>query len=77
MWREHKAFILAPPHPKQTKKILEGWQLFLLLKRTKVECTFDYLKEHMLLETSSPRSVEGYALRYTRTLLAYQLMWGF
>jgi hypothetical protein len=77
MWREHQTYILAPPHPKQTKKVLASWQLFLLRKRTKVECTFDYLKEHLLLETSFPRSVEGYALHYTRTLLAYQLMWGF
>lgn len=77
MWREHRAYILAPPHPKQNKQILEQWQLLLLRKRTKVECTFDYLKEHMLLETSFPRSVEGYALHYTRVLLAYQLGWGF
>jgi hypothetical protein len=77
MWREHRAYILAPPHPKQDKKLLEAWQLLLLHKRTKVECTFDYLKEHLLLETSFPRSVQGYALHYTRVLLAYQLMWGF
>jgi Transposase DDE domain len=77
MWREHHAYILAPPHPKQNKKLMEEWQLLLLHKRAKVECTFDYLKEHLLLETSFPRSVQGYALHYTRVLLAYQLMWGF
>jgi transposase len=77
MWRKHQAFILAPPHYKQNKKVLQQWQLLLLRKRTKIECTFDYLKEHLLLETSFPRSVEGYALHYIRTLLAYQLMWGF
>ncbi len=77
MWREHKAYILAPPHYKQKQKVLQQWQLFLLQKRTKVECAFDYLKEHMLLETSFPRSVQGYALHYIRVLLAYQLMWGF
>ncbi len=77
MWQEHHAYILAPPHPKQDKKLLEQWQLLLLRKRTKIECTFDYLKEHLLLGTSFPRSVEGYALHYTRVLLAYQLMWGF
>jgi hypothetical protein len=77
MWREHKAYILAPPHPKQNKKILKQWQHLLLQKRTKIECTFDYLKEHLLLETSFPRSIEGYALHYIRTLLAYQLMRGF
>lgn len=77
MWREHRAYILAPPHPKQNKKLLEQWQPLLLRHRTKVECTFDYLKEHLLLDTSFPRSVQGYALHYVRVLLAHQLMWGF
>lgn len=77
MWREHRAYILAPPHPKQNKQLAETWQLFLLHKRAKAECTFDYLKEHLLLETSFPRSVQGYALHYTRVLLAYQMLWGF
>jgi transposase len=77
MWREHKTYILAPPHYKQNKKVLQQWQLLLLHKRTKIECTFDYLKQHLFLETSFPRSIQGYALHYTRTLLAYQLMWGF
>lgn len=77
MWREHKAYILAPPHYKQNKKILQDWQLLLLHKRTRIECTFDYLKQHLFLETSFPRSIQGYALHYVRTLLAYQLMWGF
>lgn len=74
MWREHRAYILALSHPKQNKKLLQEWQLFLLHKRTKAECTFDYLKERLFLETSFPRSVEGYALHYIRVLLAYQLM---
>jgi hypothetical protein len=56
---------------------MEAWQLPLLHKRVKVARTFDYLKEHLLLETSFPRSVQGYALHYIRVLLAYQLMWGF
>jgi hypothetical protein len=77
MWRKHHAHILAPPHYKQNKKLLQQWQLLLLHKRTKIECTFDYLKEHLLLETSFPRSINGYAVHYIRTLLAYQLGWGF
>lgn len=77
MWREHRAYILAPPHPKQNKKLLAEWQRLLLRKRTKIECTFDYLKEHLLLETSFPRSVNGYAVHYVRVLTAYQLMRGF
>lgn len=73
MWREHKAYVLAPPHPKQNKKLMTEWQHLLLRKRTKVECTFDYLKEHLLLETSFPRSVNGYAVHYVRILLSYQM----
>lgn len=77
MWRKHGCFILSPPHPKQKKKILARWQLTLLRARPKIECVFDYLKEHLLLESSFPRSVNGYAVHYIRTLLAYQMMWGF
>lgn len=77
MWREHQAYVLSPPHPKQTKKILASWQLTLLRARPRIECVFDYLKEHLLLVTSFPRSVNGYAVHYVRILLAYQLMWGF
>jgi hypothetical protein len=77
MWREHGTYILSPPHPKQKKKLLHQWQLLLLQARPKIECTFDYLKEHMLLVTSFPRSVAGYAVHYIRVLLSYQLAWGF
>ncbi len=77
MWREHHAYVLAPPHPKQKKKILAHWQLTLLRARPRIECVFDYLKEHLLLVSSFPRSVDGYAVHYIRTLLAYQMMWGF
>lgn len=77
MRQEHGTYILSPPHPKQKKKLLQRWQLLLLQARPKIECTFDYLKEHMLLVTSFPRSVHGYAVHYIRILLSYQLMWGF
>lgn len=77
MWREHQAYILSPPHPRQTKQCLEQWQLLLLRARPKIECTFDYLKEHLLLVTSFPRTVHGYAVHYIRVLLSYQLAWGF
>ncbi len=77
MWRQHKAYILAPPHPKQAKQLLATWQHLLLRKRVKIECTFDFLKQHLLLETSFPRSVNGYAVHYLRVLLSYQLGWGF
>lgn len=77
MCREHRTYILAPPHPKQKKKLLHRWQLLLLRARLKIECTFDYLKQHMLLVTSFPRSVAGYAVHHVRVLLSYQLVWGF
>jgi hypothetical protein len=76
MWREHGCFILTPPHPTQKKKILAKWQLTLLHARPKIECVFDYLKQHLHLQTSFPRSVQGYALHYVRTILAYQLLRG-
>lgn len=77
MWREHRTYILSPPHPTQKKKLLHQWQVLLLQARPKIECTFDYLKQHMLLVTSFPRSVAGYAVHYIRVLLSYQLAWGF
>jgi len=77
MWGKHQTYILSPPHPKQKKKILARWQLTLLQARPRIECVFDYLKQHMHLQSSFPRSVHGYAVHYVRILLAYQLMWGF
>lgn len=76
MWREHGCFILSPPHPTQKKQLSATWQIALLHARPKIEAVFDYLKEHLLLVTSFPRSVNGYAVHYVRTLLAYQLVRG-
>ena len=74
MWREHGCFILSPPHPSQKKGLSAQWQLTLLHVRLKIECVFDYLKEHLSMVTSFPRSVNGYAVHYLGTLLAYQMM---
>jgi transposase len=74
MWQEHGCYILSPPHPSQQKGLFTKWQLALLQARPKIECLFDYLKEHLLLVTSFPRSVNGYAVHYIRTILAYQLL---
>ncbi len=65
--------IIAPPHPKQKKKLLTQWQLLLLKYRPKIESVFDYLKEHCHLVSSFPRSLTGYLFHYLRILLAYQL----
>lgn len=67
-------FILTPPHYKQQKQVMTESQRKLLRRRPKVETVFDYLKEHLHLQTSFPRSVQGYALHYTRILLGYQLL---
>lgn len=74
LWEEQGVLVIAPPHPKQKKKILAGWQLFLLRARPKIESVFDYLKNHLGLVTSFPRSAAGYLFHYLRILLAYQLM---
>jgi hypothetical protein len=72
LWKEKGVFLLAPPHPKQKKKILSPWQHLLLQMRPKVESMFDILKEHMHLVTSFPRSIMGYLLHYLRILVGYQ-----
>ena len=74
MWRRYGTVIIAPPHPKQKKKIAVPWQISLLNIRSKIESVFDYLKEHMNLVTSFARSVNGYLLHYVRILLGYQIM---
>ena len=66
-------FILAPPHPKQKKKLISQWQHLLLKARPKIETMFDYLKEHLYLVSSFPRSIMGYLFHYLRVLLAYQM----
>lgn len=76
MWEKLGCFVLAPPHPKQDKKVAADWQMALLKIRTRIECLFDYLKEHLHMVTSFPRSVNGYLLNYLRTLLTYQVMIG-
>ena len=76
IWQKHGCFILAPPHFKQSKKVATKWQLAFLKIRPKVESVFDYLKEHLHIVTSFPRSLNGYLLNYLRNLLAYQVMVG-
>lgn len=73
MWKEHHCFVLAPPHPKQKQKLTSKAQVALLRAREKIECVFDYLKNHLNLVTSFPRSINGYLLNYLRNLLGYQI----
>lgn len=74
MWRRYQTIIIAPPHPKQKKQIATQLQIKLLERRSKIECVFDYLKEHLHLVSSFPRSIYGYLVHYIRILLSYQLM---
>ena len=67
-------YILTPPHYKQRRQILTKSQWKLLKRRPKIETVFDYLKQHLHLQTSFPRSMQGYALHYLRILLGYQLL---
>lgn len=74
IWERYGTVIVAPPHPAQKKKLLTHWQYLLLRWRSKIESVFDYLKEHLHLVTSFPRSITGYLFHYVRILLAYQLL---
>jgi len=74
LWEENNSFVLAYPHPKQRTKLITKWQHLLLRARPKIECVFDYLKNHLSLVSSFPRSVNGYFFNYLRNLLAYQFM---
>lgn len=73
LWQERGVFILAPPHPKQNKKVMTWWQKVLLEARPRIESVWDILKEHRHLITSCPRSILGYLFHYLRILLTYQL----
>lgn len=77
VWETYGTVIIAPPWPKQKRKVAAPWQTQLLSFRSKIESVFDYLKEHLNLVSSFPRSVSGYVLHYVRILLAYQIAVGF
>lgn len=77
LWEQSSIIVVAPVHYKQRSQVMAAWQQKLLAERVKVECTFDYLKEHLNLVSSFPRSKNGYMLHYVRILLGYQMGWGF
>lgn len=73
----HKLYgtiFVVPPHYKQQKQMATKSQMKLLKRRPKIETVFDYLKQHLHLQSSFPRSMKGYALHYLRILLGYQLL---
>lgn len=72
--RMYGTIFVVPPHYKQLKQVMTDSQWKLLKRRPKIETVFDYLKQHLHLQTSFPRSMQGYALHYLRILLGYQLL---
>ena len=74
IWEEYGTAIISPPFPKQNKKIATPWQNVLLNMRSKIESVFDYLKNHLHLVSSFPRSMGGYLIHYLRILVSYQIM---
>jgi hypothetical protein len=72
LWRDYGCVVISPPRPKQAW-LFASWQLLLLQLRPKIEAVFGRLKTKHFLVTSFPRSVQGYALHYVRTLLGYQM----
>lgn len=74
IWKTYGTVIISPPFPKQNKKIATPWQVALLNIRSKIESVFDYLKNHLHLVSSFPRSMNGYLVHYLRVLLSYQIM---
>lgn len=74
IFEKYGTIVIAPPHPKQNKKLVAKWQQLLLNMRSKIECTFDYLKNHLGLVSSFPRSPRGYLFHWLRVILGYQMM---
>jgi len=72
-WKTRGTYILAPAFHGQ-KKLMAAWQKDLLAQRSCIESVFGYLKEHLHLVTSFPRSVYGYLAHYAMVLLGYQVM---
>ena len=73
IYDKYGTIVMTPPHYKQNKKLLTKWQYFLLKMRSKIETTFDYLKNHLNLVSSFPRSPRGYLFHYLRVILGYQV----
>ncbi len=74
IWKKYGTIIISPPWPTQKKKISTPWQNALLNIRSKIESVFDYLKNHLHLVSSFPRSMGGYLIHYLRVLVSYQIM---
>jgi hypothetical protein len=69
---ENKRILFAKPQRKM-KRIITDWQNALYETRMLIELNFRNLKMFYNLETSLPRSIDGYFGNYVHSLLAYVL----
>lgn len=69
---ENKRILFAKPQ-KRMKRILTDWQNALYQTRMLIELNFRNLKMFYNLETSLPKSIDGYLGNYAYSLLAYVL----
>lgn len=69
---ENKRILFAKSQ-KRMKRIITDWQLALYETRMLIELNFRNLKMFHNLETSLPRSIDGYLGNYTYSLLAFVL----
>ena len=69
---ENKMILFAKPRANM-KRLATGWQLKLYETRMLIELNFRNLKMFYNLETSMPRSIDGYFGNYIYSLLAFVL----
>lgn len=69
-YREGKRILFVAPR-KNMKKIITAWQFHLYNTRMLIEINFRNLKMFHNLNTSLPRSMDGYFANYTYSLLSY------
>lgn len=69
---EHKRVLFAKPRANM-KRLATDWQNALYDTRMVIELNFRNLKQFYNLETSLPRSIDGYLGNYVYSLLAYVL----
>ena len=71
-FREHKRILFAKPRANM-KKLMTDLQSKLYDTRMLIELNFRNLKMFFGLETSLPRSINGYLGNYIYSILAYML----
>lgn len=65
--------ILMAGVKKIMKKLMSRWIYFLLKARQRIETTFSVIKFRLGMDSSLPRSVDGFFAHYIWCLLAYQI----